>query len=212
MESWTVPRGTTRKVSWRKGGGGDGGGRVEKEREKKACRTEKSFFHFPTSARKSISKEKKLPALLLGLFSSFSFFWNISAMLLRNLQDRATGRRVSAGEGVSSAANEGTDATSPTTTTMTTTTTSPTTPARRSLAASADLAPRLRVVATCDGHDGCVNAVSFAGERAERLVTGESGEGKRGGGGGGRCFSREVVEVEGGRRKKREKKKKKTTN
>ena len=41
-----------------------------------------------------------------------------------------------------------------------------------SLAASADLAPRLRVVATCDGHEGCVNAISFAGERGERLVTG----------------------------------------
>mgnify|MGYP002628543274 FL=1 len=41
-----------------------------------------------------------------------------------------------------------------------------------SLAASADLAPRLRVVSTCDGHEGCVNSVSFAGERGERLVTG----------------------------------------
>ena len=184
-----------------------------KRREKKKLVEQKKVFSiFQLRLERAFRKKKKLPALLLGLFSSFSFFWNISAMLLRNLQDRATGRRVSAGEGVSSAANEGTDATSPTTTTMTTTTTSPTTPARRSLAASAALAPRLRVVATCDGHDGCVNAVSFAGERAERLVTGESGEGKRGGGGGGRCFSREVVEVEGGRRKKREKKKKKTTN
>lgn len=96
-------------------------------------------------------------------------------MLLRNLQERATGRRVSGGGGgVPSGTDDGfgNDDAMPA---------SPTTPASpglprpafsRSLAAAADLAPRLRVVATCDGHDGCVNAVSFAGERGERLVTG----------------------------------------
>jgi hypothetical protein len=97
-------------------------------------------------------------------------------MLLRKLQDRATGRRVSEGVGVPRA-NEGIDggpqmSSSPTTT-------PPPSPLpllspsfSNSLAASADLAPRLRVVSTCDGHEGCVNSVSFAGERGERLVTG----------------------------------------
>ena len=91
-----------------------------KRREKKKLVEQKKVFSiFQLRLERAFRKKKKLPALLLGLFSSFSFFWNISAMLLRNLQDRATGRRVSAGEGVSSAANEGTDATSPTTTTTT---------------------------------------------------------------------------------------------
>ena len=97
-------------------------------------------------------------------------------MLLRNLQDRATGRRASCGGGDSGGV--GTDeggvdqglpsSSSPPTSPLT----SPSRNLANSLAASADLAPRLRVVATCDGHEGCVNAVSFAGERGERLVTG----------------------------------------
>ena len=112
-------------------------------------------------------------------------------MFLRDLQDRATGRRrvrVGGGGGESASddgANDGVDlpkSPSQTTTTPASplssplpTTTTTTTPARlaSSLAASADLAPRLRVVATCDGHEGCVNAVSFAGQQAERLVTGK---------------------------------------
>ena len=104
-------------------------------------------------------------------------------MLLRKLEDRSTGRRVSGGGGGgASGGNDGdvgsafplASSSSPP---PTPTSPRPPPPSRlaSSLAASADLAPRLRVVATYDGHVGCVNAVSFAGERAERLVTGEGG-------------------------------------
>lgn len=106
-------------------------------------------------------------------------------MLLRKLEDRSTGRRVSGGGGGgASGGNDGdvgsafplASSSSPP---PTPTSPRPPPPSRlaSSLAASADLAPRLRVVATYDGHVGCVNAVSFAGERAERLVTGEGGGG-----------------------------------
>ena len=77
-------------------------------------------------------------------------------MLLRNLQDRATGRRVLKASGVPRA-NEGIDGgplsivADDDTTTLAAASSSPS--FANSLAASADLAPRLRVVSTCDGHE-----------------------------------------------------------
>ena len=148
-------------------------GEQQKKKKKKSPRNHFFRFVYLSAARRKHSKRHRRKEL--SRLSESSALLQ-PTMLLRKLQDRATGRRVSEGVGVPRA-NEGIDggpqmSSSPTTT-------PPPSPLpllspsfSNSLAASADLAPRLRVVSTCDGHEGCVNSVSFAGERGERLVTG----------------------------------------